>query len=684
MIISMKITKYIALSSVMALSLTSCNDWLDVNVNPDQPNNESILVENRLPWIQKMYTYSAGCANTRTFATCGGFYSNNGNMNAVSVTWAGAAGLTTTPYQDWFVAGASNIPDLINKAEKDGAYHYAGAAKVVYALGFMQMADLYGEMPFSQALGASPAPEYDNGKDIYEGCLAALDEALEYFNMTQSSTATPLSAGDMWCGGDVNKWIKLVNGLKARWLLRVTKKSTFDPEAVLAALDKAPQSNEDNIYMACYNSLADVTDFLTGDPVMTNGNWDTAAYGKNQWVSQYYLDLLTNLRGAGVEDPRVDKIIPSSMTNVTLDESGHVKSYEWRRSKGIDIFGDAERLRAGGATSIQVQRIALKPTVMSYPFDKNHVSNQPDFEAGVASNGYVKVDVDSAKNLKGRQYMVKDTVVSVCYPAGAWYVDANNYVYAGDTAYVNLCSGAQKTNNGTWGMPVLDTYYHSNFQDAAVAGAVSGTGSFQIYCVSDYEVLTYAEMCFIKAEVLMRKGDSNGALTAYKAGIKANMDCMQNKLNQWKGAGYDNPGMQPMDEAAIESYMTSGAVAQSAGELTMSDIMLQKYIAMGWSLENWVDMRRFNYSAGNIGSFGVVYPGYTRPKLFTGGAALTGSTPDDPSYFFRRWRLPSSLELNYNLINAKKMNANCTETFIWGIPVWWDCATDEEYFNYLK
>ena len=82
----MKLLKYIALSSVLALSLTSCDDWLDINVNPNQPSNESIQVENRLPWIQKQYTYSAGCANTRTFATCGGFYSNNGNMNKASVT----------------------------------------------------------------------------------------------------------------------------------------------------------------------------------------------------------------------------------------------------------------------------------------------------------------------------------------------------------------------------------------------------------------------------------------------------------------------------------------------------------------------------------------------------------------------------------------------------------------------
>lgn len=668
---------------MMALTLTSCEDWLDVNVNPDQPNNESIAVQNRLPWIQKEYTYSAGCANTRTFATCGGFYSVNGNMNAVSVTWAGASGLTTTPYQTWFTGTGSNVPDLYNKAEAEGAYYYMGAAEVMHALGFMEMLDLYGEMPYAEALQANAAPAYSDGKTIWEGCLAKIDHAIELFSKTQEPGATSFALGDMWNGGDPAKWLKLCYGLKARWLLRVSKNSDyFRPDEILACLEKAPQSNNDNTFLTCFDVLGDRTDFLIGDPIMTNGNWDTAAYGKQQWFSKYHLDLLTNMRGAGVEDPRTDKIVPSSMTNIQLDASGNVVSYEWRRAKGVDLYGDAERLVAGGAASIAVQTLALKDVSKTYKFEGANASAQAGFVDGVKSNGYVE---SNAEELSGRQYKIDGNKVTVCYPAGAWYVNSDNFVQAGDTAYINLNSGSQNTNNGAWGLPANDAFYHSNDKAAALTGAVSGTGSFQIYPVSDFDIITYAEMCFIKAEVLMRKGDSNGALTAYKAGIQASIDKMQAKLTQWNGAGYsDNPSMTPMDPAAITAYMSSAAVCQSAGELTMSDIMLQKYIAMGWSIENWVDMRRFNYSAGNIGSFGVVYPGYGRTKLFTGQAALRGTNPDDPEYWIRRWRLPATLELNYNGVNALAMNENAFMDYIWGIPVWWDCTSDAEYYQYLK
>jgi hypothetical protein len=256
-------------------------------------------------------------------------------------------------------------------------------------------------------------------------------------------------------------------------------------------------------------------------------------------------------------------------------------------------------------------------------------------------------------------------------------------VYAGDTAYVNLRSSAIATS----GIPAQGQTDVSWYPNAAAftAGAVASTGSYQVRPVSDQEILTYHEMNFIKAEVYMRKGDVGNASTAYLAAIQAHLDMMQAKLAAWKAAGYTatNPDMAPMDQTAINTYLASSAVAQG-GTLTMSDIMLQKYIAMGCSIENWNDMRRLNFSAGNIGGFGVIYPGYQRGPLFTGQSQLTGTAPTDVRYWMRRWALPPTYEINYNSVNTLALNPHATDPNIWSMPVWWDCATDDEYNGYLK
>ena len=665
----MKRLIYLVLGCTLLLGASSCKKWLDINVDPDNPNNQSVLIQNRLPWIEHFYMYSAGVSNYRTALQAGVYYTTNANGNTFSTTWAPSNGNSTTPYQTWFVATSSNVVDMYNTAAKQGAYHYMAAANVFHALGFMQMLDIYGEMPYHEAATGNPSPKPDDGKTIYYGCMDKLNEAIRLFSMQQEVGAPDLAAGDFMNQGNVDKWIKLCWGLKARYMLKISKKADlFNADSVLYCLSKGPQSNADNTVVPCFNNST-VTDYLLGDPIVTNGNYNYAAYGSTQRISKYYYDMLTNLRGSGVIDPRMPKIVPASMANVKLDANGKVSSYTWNRSIGVDSYGPATRLvKGGGPATIATASYAASNTTINYTI--NDATERANFIA--------------AQVAAGRQHEVDGNVVKVTYPAGSIYINSNNYVLAGDTVYVNLRSTSLATA-GSIPQPATDLNWYPSLA-AYNAGVVGSTGSFQVRPVSDHEILTYHEMCFIKAEVYMRKGDKANAFTAYKEGIRAHMQMMQAKLTEWQASGYTatNPDMAPMDPAAIEAYLSSAAVCQNAGELTMSDIMLQKYIAMGCSIENWNDMRRFNFSAGNVGGFGVVYPGYQRGALFSGASQLTGASPTDPRYWMRRWQLPPVYEINYNSVNTLALNPHAAEPNIWSMPVWWDCASDEEYYGYLK
>jgi len=674
-------SKYIILGCILVIGLGSCKKWLDVNTDPDNPNNQSVLIQNRVPWIEHFYQYTAGVTNFRTSCIAGVYYTNNGNPNTFGTTWQCTNANSTTSYQTWFVEVSSNLTDLYNSAQKQGAYHYMAVADVFHALGYMEMLDLYGEMPYTQAGTGNPSPSPDDGKTIFNGCMSKLNEAISLFGKTQEAGNPALSTGDLWNGGNLDKWIKLCYGLKARYMLKLSKKSDlYNADSILYFLSKGPQSNADNTIGPGFNNST-VTDYLFGDPVVTNGNFDYAGYGNNQRISQFHYNLLTNMRGSGVVDPRMTKIVPASMANVQLDPTGKVLSYTWNRSIGVDSYNPqdknaplslANRLVKGGPTSIQLASYATANTNITYT-----IADATD-----------RANFIAAQVAAGRTYTTTGNNVTVTYKAGSIYINNTNYLYAGDTVYVNMRSNALATS-GNPAQPANDVNWYPSIA-AYNAGVVGSTGSFQIRPVSDQEILTYHEMCFIRAEVSLRKGDAAGAFTAYRAGIQAHMDMMQAKLTQWKAAGFNKnaagatiPDMEPMDQTAIATYLASNAVAQGAGALTMSDIMLQKYIAMGCSIENWNDMRRFNFSAGNVGSFGVVYPGYQRGPLFTGQAQLTGTSPADPRYWIRRYALPPTYEINYNSIHTLALNPHATDPNIWSMPIWWDCATDAEYQGYL-
>jgi hypothetical protein len=663
----MRNLKYVILGCALVLGAASCKKWLNVNTDPDHPNNSTVLVQDRLPWIQHFYAYTAGVSNFRSSCQAGVFYSNSSSGNPFSTTWAASTG-NITSYQTWFDEVGSNLNDLYTSAQAKGAYYYMGAADVFSAMGFMEMLDLYGEMPYTQALVNIPSPAYDSGSTIYYGCMAKLNEAIGLFSKTQDANAPSFASGDMWLGGNAAQWIKFCWGLKARYMLKLSKRTDlYNADSILYCLTQGPQSNSDNVIQAGYNNST-VTDYLEGDPVVTNGNFDYAGYGSNQRISQFYYNLLTNMRSSGVVDPRMTKIVPASMSNVQLNASGTVQSYTWNRSVGVDSYGPSTRLVAGGATSIITPSFAATATKITYTI----------------ADGTALANFIAAQTAAGHTFTTSGNSVTVTYPAGSIYINSPNYLYAADTIYVNMRSSALATS-GIPAQPATNVNWYPSTA-AFTAGVVGSTGSFQIRPVSNQEILTYHEMCFIKAEVEMRKGDPADAYTAYLAGINAHMNFMQTTLASWKAAGYAtiNPDMAPMDQTDINNYLASPAVAPGAGALTMSDIMLQKYVAMGCSLENFNDMRRFDFSAGDVGSFGVVYPGYQRGPLFSGTSLYTGSGPTDPRYWQRRWALPTNLEINYNLTNVLAINPHATDLNIWSMPVWWDCTTEAQYSGYLS
>lgn len=123
-------------------------------------------------------------------------------------------------------------------------------------------------------------------------------------------------------------------------------------------------------------------------------------------------------------------------------------------------------------------------------------------------------------------------------------------------------------------------------------------------------VITASEVQFMKAEAALRKGDKATALAAYTLGVSLHFDMLSSTYNT------NIPTAQQITPAAKASYMANPLVIPvTPADLTLSHIMLQKYIAL-WghnAIETWVDMRRFHYIDNDPETGKQVYADFTPP-----------------------------------------------------------------------
>jgi hypothetical protein len=107
-----------------------------------------------------------------------------------------------------------------------------------------------------------------------------------------------------------------------------------------------------------------------------------------------------------------------------------------------------------------------------------------------------------------------------------------------------------------------------------------------------FPVMTATEISFMRAEAAFLKGDKATALVAYKDGIAKHFDLLMNYYNT------NVPAASLLTATMKANFLADPLVVPvNAANLTLSMIMLQKYIAMfGYgTFETWTDMRRYHY-----------------------------------------------------------------------------------------
>ena len=164
---------------------------------------------------------------------------------------------------------------------------------------------------------------------------------------------------------------------------------------------------------------------------------------------------------------------------------------------------------------------------------------------------------------------------------------------------------------GTTGLSANDypQHFYGNAVPTSNAAGVPDSSRYLFQNTSPWPLMTASEMQFIIAEAALRKGDNATALTAYTNGISLNFDMLTTTYPQ------NIPAAAVITPASKAAYLASPAVVPAAGSLTLTHIMLQKYIALfGWGTQQtWTDMRKFHYTDPDPVTGAQVYANFTPP-----------------------------------------------------------------------
>lgn len=245
--------KYIIIPiAILLLFLQSCSDFEKVNTDPNSPVNidAHLLLTNILFSITSdEATIGQGTYDMFVGGDMGGGWSQQWCKTQYNdeERYIPRNGVVRTFWNTMYYRVLTNSNNMAKLAEKADNKNLQGIGLVLKAYGFAMLTDVYGDIPFSEALSAESGillPKYDRQEDVYTGILSLLDNASGLIG--PGNGEVPASS-DIMYGGDVSKWKKFANSLKFRCLMRIADKkpSVASQLQTLAAANDMFTSNDD-------------------------------------------------------------------------------------------------------------------------------------------------------------------------------------------------------------------------------------------------------------------------------------------------------------------------------------------------------------------------------------------------------------------------------------------------------
>ncbi len=288
----------------------ACKDFLDVNTNPNAPEQVSanVLLPPLLYWMATApqfdnrfigrYTQNWTLPSTAGLSTWDRMGYDPGSDNGGTI-WRAVY---------WSLG--QNLVDMNTKAEAEQRWDLLGVGQVIKAWGWQMATDVYGEIIVKEAIDQSKFSfNYDTQDYAYLEVQKLLNSAITNLQRSDGAVSQSyLAKGDKIYGGDRAKWLKLAYGLLAINLNHLSNRPGFKAADVIAAVDKSLASNADDPLMNYPGTSSDDLSFFGRG--FGNGSFF------NYRQTQYVVSLMNGTQFGGTVDPRLTRVLSPSPDGV--------------------------------------------------------------------------------------------------------------------------------------------------------------------------------------------------------------------------------------------------------------------------------------------------------------------------------------------------------------------------------
>jgi hypothetical protein len=295
-------------AGAVALSAASCDNYLDINTNPNAP--EEVAANLYLPpMIHWMVT------SPQFDGRFVGRYTQEWTLPGTSLsTWdrMGYDASSDNGAQQWrdvYWTLGQNLVDMNRKAQAEQRWDLLGVGQILKAWGWQVTTDLHGEIIVKEAIDQSKFFfNYDTQDYAYQEVKRLLDSAIVLLQRTDGAVDQAfLARGDKVYGGDRTKWLKLAYGMRAMWGNHFSNKASYNPAQVISDVNASFASNADDFLLTYPNTNNDDTNF-----------WGRQRDNiTNYRQTQFIVGLLDGGQFGGTVDPRLSRMLALDSAGTT-------------------------------------------------------------------------------------------------------------------------------------------------------------------------------------------------------------------------------------------------------------------------------------------------------------------------------------------------------------------------------